>query len=94
MPSLCRGASEHGWRKDFYFSAPQGLPFDLMIAVLDKDYKPEEHKGALRSLPYYRKRFENRSKSATIVSSMGNRKEVKVLLARRGEDRIYLRNRP
>ena len=35
--------------EEYYFSKPSGLPLDLLIAVMDDDFKPGEHKGALRS---------------------------------------------
>lgn len=35
--------------EEYYFSKPSGLPFDLLIAVMEDGFKPGEHKGALRS---------------------------------------------
>ena len=35
--------------EEYYFSKPSCLPFDLLIAVMEDDFKPHEHKGALKS---------------------------------------------
>lgn len=33
----------------YYFKEPAPFPFDLVIAIPDRDFKPAEHKGALQS---------------------------------------------